>query len=202
MAYKLYYFQIRGRAEQVRLLLHALELDFENIGVKREQFLQLKAEGAATLYFGSLPMLEDGSFRLCQGPTILSYLAGQHGAKPNDPQLSAKADAIAWGAEDLRTRYFKLFGDDKDKTQAEFLGGDWQTRWLPSLNGLLELNGNTGHFVGQQLTHADIAVWDVLDAFLNYIPAASLDGYSAVQSFYASVGSRPPIAAYVASRPA
>ncbi len=128
MSYKLYYFSIRGRGEQVRLFLHALELPFEDVLVKSDQFLELKKQGPSTLYFGSLPMLEDGDFRLCQGPVILSYLARQHGAAPNDSQLGAKADAIAWGAEDLRTRYFKLLGDDAEKAQSEFVAGDWKTR--------------------------------------------------------------------------
>ncbi len=202
MSYKLYYFSIRGRGEQVRLFLHALELPFEDVLVKGDQFLELKKQGPSTLYFGSLPMLEDGDFRLCQGPVILSYLARQHGAAPNDSQLAAKADAIAWGAEDLRTRYFKLLGDDGEKAQSEFVAGDWKTRWLPSLNGLLELNGNSGHFVGDQLTHADLAVWDVLDAILENIQSASLDNYSELQAFYDSVRSRPAVAAYVESRTA
>ena len=201
MSYKLHYFQIRGRGEQVRLLLHALELPFEDVLAKGDQFLALKEQGPAALYFGSLPMLEDGAFRLCQGPVILSYLAVKHGAAPNDPQLKSKADAIAWGAEDLRQQYFKLFGDGSQEVQSAFVTGDWQTRWLPSLNGLLELNGYNGHFVGDTLSHADIAVWDVLNAFEEYIPAASMDGYAALQAFYESVRSRP-VAAYVASRDA
>lgn len=36
----------------------------EDVVVNREAFVRLKAQGAATLYFGSLPMLEHGEFRL------------------------------------------------------------------------------------------------------------------------------------------
>ena len=205
MSYKLYYFSIRGRGEQVRLFLHALEIPFEDVLVQRDQFLELKKQGPSMLSFGSLPMLEEGAegaegaFRLCQGPAILSYLARKHNAAPSDRQLSAKADAIAWGAEDLRMRYFKLFGDGSEQARAAFVAGDWQTRWLPSLTGLLEFNGNTGHFVGDQLTHADIAVWDVIDAIIGNIESARLDGFSRLQAFYDSVRSRPAVAAYIES---
>jgi len=202
MSYRLYYFSIRGRGEQVRLLLHALAVPFENIVVNRDEFLRLKQKGAGTLYFGSLPMLEDGDLHLCQGPVILGYLARRHGAAPTELQLSAKADAIAWGAEDLRTRYFKLFGEDRDKARADFVNGDWRSRWLPNLDELLRLNGGTGYFVGNSLSHADIAIWDVLNAFLEYIPGTSLQGHEALTAFYASVAARPQIAAYVASRSA
>ena len=200
MSYKLYYFRIRGRGEQIRLFLHALKLPFEDVLVKREQFLELKAQGPATLSFGSLPMLEDGEFRICQGPVVLSYLAHKHDAAPDDPQLSARADEIAWGAEDLRMRYFKLLGDDGEKAQAEFVAGDWKTRWLPNLNGLLERNGGNGYFIGEQLTHADIAMWDALNAFQENIPSASLDGYAALQAFYDSFGRRQAVSAYIKSR--
>ena len=199
MSYKLYYFPIRGRGEQIRLLFHALDIAFEDVHVKGDAFQELKKQGPATLAFGSLPMLEDGTFRLCQGPVILSYLARKHDAAPSDPQLSAKADAIAWGAEDLRMRYFKLFGDGAETKQAEFVAGDWQQRWLPSLDGLLALNGVSGHFVGERLSHADIAMWDVLDAILINIKDAKLDGFSHLQAFYDAIRSRPAVAAYVES---
>lgn len=199
MSYKLYYFPIRGRGEQIRLLLHALDVPFENIHVKRDAFLALREQGPGVLSFGSLPMLEDGTFHLCQGPAILSYLARKHDITPSDPQLSAKADSIAWGAEDLRMRYFKLFGDDGPKKQQEFVEADWTTRWLPNLDGLLTLNGESGFFVGDRLTHADIAVWDVLDAIVSNISLATLDGFPRVQKFYDAIRSRPSVAAHVES---
>ena len=77
--------------------------------------------------------------------------------------------------------------------------GDWQQRWLPHLDGLLALNGATGHFVGEQMTHADIAVWDVLDAILINIESAKLDGFTQLQGFYDAFRALPNVAAYVES---
>jgi len=199
MSYKLYYFPIRGRGEQVRLFFRALEIPFEDVAVKRDAFLELKKQGPTMLAFGSLPMLEDDDFRLCQGPVILSYLAHKHDAAPVDPQLRASADAIAWGAEDLRSRYFKLFGDEADSKQAEFVAEEWQQRWLPHLDGLLASNANPEHFVGVQLTHADVAIWDVLDAIVINIKPAKLDGFVNLQTFYDTFRKRPAVAAYIDS---
>ncbi len=201
MGCKLHYFSIRGRGEQVRLFLHALAIPFEDVIVNREEFLRLRQQGAATLAFGSLPMLEDGDYRLCQGPVILSYLARRQGVAPTDLRLSAKADAIAWGAEDLRMRYFKLFVEDKEHSRAEFVRGDWQSRWLPNLNDLLRINGDNGHFIGEGLTHADIAVWDVLNAICEQVQDARLDGHPALAAFYEAIAGRPEVAAYISSRP-
>ncbi|MCG8420262.1 MAG: glutathione S-transferase family protein [Proteobacteria bacterium] len=199
MSYKLYYFSARGRGEQIRLLCRALQVPLDDVRVKPDKFLEFKAQGPSMLFFGSLPMLEDGDFRLPQGPVIMSYIARQHGAVPDDPRLSAKIEAINWGAEDLRSRYFTLFGQDSAAKQVEFTSGDWKQRWLTSFDGLLEMNGDTGYFVGDRLTHADIAVWDALDAVLSYVPSASLDGFSRLQAFYDSVRTIPSIEAYLNS---
>jgi glutathione S-transferase len=199
MTYRLTYWNKRGRGEQLRLLLNELDAPYEDVHVAGQVFLDLKQQGPSKLMFGSIPMLEDGDFRVCQGPVILRYLADKHGIGPTDPQQAAVADAIAWGAEDLRMRYFTLFGPRGEKAQREFIAGDWKSRWLFSLDGLLELNGDTGHFVGSSLTHADIAVWDAVNAVLDWVEGASLDGAPRLQRFYDGVKQRPRIAAYLAS---
>jgi glutathione S-transferase len=201
MSYRLYYFPIRGRGEQIRLMLHALTQPFEDIAVKREQFVEMKKEGPRQLAFGSLPMLQDGELHLVQGPVILGYLARKHGIAPGDLKQAARADAIALGAEDLRAKYFgTLSGDNADEKKAAFRDGDWRTRWLPSLEGLLELNGDTGFFVGDSLTHADIAVWDAIDGVLTNIAGATLEGCPRLVRFRESIAKRPAIAEYLLQR--
>ena len=108
---------------------------------------------------------------------------------------------LTLGAEDLRMQYFKLFGDGAEGKQAEFLKGGWSERWLPNLEGLLELGGNREHFVSNELSYADVAVWDVLNAFLTYIPGANLDGFEGLRTFYDAFAARPPVAKYLAARP-
>jgi glutathione S-transferase len=200
-AYKLMYWNKRGRGEQVRLLLNELAADYEEIPVEpgSQRFREIQAQGPGVLYFGAVPMLEDGSFRLCQGPVILSYLAQKHGIAPAGLQARARADAIAWGAEDLRSAYFGLFQGDAAARQAAFVAGPWRERWLTSLDGLLELNGGTGFFVGGTLSHADIAVWDVLDSITAWVEGATLAGFPRLERFFAAIAARPRIAAYLAS---
>lgn len=200
MSYKLWYFPIRGRGEQVRLFLHALGQPFEDVRVRREQFMEMKQQGPRLLAFGSLPLLEDGDFRLVQGPVILGYLARKHGVVPSDLQAAARADAITLGAEDLRSKFFSLLGEGAEERQRAFLDGDWKTRWLPSLEGLLDCNGSTGFFVGDHLTHADIAVWDALDGVLTRIPGAALDGCSGLQRFRDRIQALPGLSSYLAGR--
>ena len=142
MTYRLFYWAKRGRGEQVRLLLNELGQDYEDVHIPMsEEFLKIKKEGPGTLYFGSVPMLQDGDFKLVQGPAIMNYLGRKHGIMPSDPQAAAKTEAMVLGAEDMRIMYFRLLGDRAVEKQAKFVNGAWKDRWLSAWDGLLKLNG-------------------------------------------------------------
>jgi glutathione S-transferase len=103
------------------------------------------------------------------------------------------------GAEDLRSIYLGFWGPGDAARRAAFVAGPWRERWRPAFEGLLELGGDTGHFVGGRITHADIAVYDALDAVLQWVEGATLDGCPRLQAFMAAIAARPRIAAYLAS---
>ncbi len=203
MTYKFYYWPLQGRGEQIRLLLHELGQKFEDIHIKPDgEFLTLKKQGASTLYFKSVPMLQDGDFKLVQGPVIMNYLGRKHGLMSNDLQVAAKTEAIVLGAEDMRMAYFRAFGnsDEEIEKQALFVRDQWKPRWLPSWNELLELNGDNGFFVGNQLTQADIAVWDALDAIVHWIEGANFGDYDRLVKFYEAISRRSGISSHLSSR--
>ena len=112
----------------------------------------------------------------------------------------ARADAITLGAEDLRSKYFSLFGEGAQAKQEAFLAGDWQSRWLPALEGLLKLSSG-GFFVGHAFSHADIAVWDALDAVLKDVKGASLTGFPRLTEFRERVAALPGLVSYLQGRP-
>jgi len=199
MTYRLTYWNKRGRGEQVRLLLQELGESYEDVYIDRQKLLELKKLGAKVLYFGSIPMLEDGDFRLCQAPVILSYLARKHGLAPESRKGAAKADALVLGAEDLRIQYFGLFGPGAAEKQRAFVDGQLRTRWLPSFEGHLEINDSDRYFVGSSLTHADVAVWDVFDSLSTWVSGVALDDYPRLQAFQRAFAERPRIASYLSS---
>ena len=159
--------------------------------------MAMKKEGPGTFYFGSVPMLQDGDFKLSQGPAIMNYLGRKHGVMPDDPRAAAKTEAMALGAEDMRMAYFRLLGDRAAEKQ--FVSGAWRDRWLSAWSGLLDLNGDTGYLVGTSLTQADLAVWDALDAVLTWIEGAEIGTFGRVERFYESIKARPAIAGYLGS---
>ena len=204
MAYRLTYWRLRGRGEQVRVLLNELGQDYEDAYVTVEaDFPRLRSEGAGTLAFGSVPLLDDGGFKLVQGPAIMNYLGRKHGIAPSELEAAAKAEAMVLGAEDMRMAYFRLLGDrDRDraaKRRSKFISGDWNDRWLTAWDGLLQLNGDNGYLVGASLTQADIAVWDSLDVIVDWLAGASFGSFARVERFYESIKARPAIAVYLRS---
>jgi glutathione S-transferase len=202
MPYRLFYWALRGRGEQIRVLLNEVEHDYEDVHVTKDGgFRRLKGEGPGTLYFGSVPMLEDGAFRLVQGPVIMNYLGRKHGMMPGDLRAAARVEAMVLGAEDMRMAYFRLLGDNEHAAERrrKFVGGEWRDRWLSAWDGLLEINGDNSYLVGRSMTPADVAVWDALDAIVTWIEGASFGAFQRVEKFYEAVAARPAIAAYLAS---
>ena len=55
---RLHYFDIWGRAEMIRILLHHAKVEYENVIIDGEGLNKLRAEGAVE--FEQIPMLEIG----------------------------------------------------------------------------------------------------------------------------------------------
>ena len=200
MSYILHYFKFRGRGEQVRLMLQALQQTYEDTRMSKAGFGELRTQKPGFFPFGSMPVLQHGELMLAQGPVIMGYLARSHGHCPEDLAAAALADSIALGAEDMRSKYFGLFGEDKAAKHKKFVEGALAKRWLPAFEGLLERSGS-GFFVGDSWTHADIAVWDALDAVTTWVEGADLDGYPRLQANRQAIGELPGLAGYLAKRP-
>merc|ERR1711957_845874 len=91
---RLYYFDIKGKGEPIRLFCAyaGLELDDYRFS-SRQEFAEMKESGK--LAFGQVPLLEvdGGTHMLVQSGAILRYLAKLSGLYPDDPIVAAKIDA-------------------------------------------------------------------------------------------------------------
>jgi len=218
--YKLSYFDGRGRGEQVRILLHEVGANFEDIRLNRDGFVALQKQENSPLVFGSVPLLEEGKFSLVQGSSIMSYLAKKNGLFPNNTKDGQYADSIVMGAEDLRTRlidlpYTKAKSSKDGKSAAEVAeiekAGEavkafvalWTSRWAPNFERILK-NSGSGFAVGKSLTHADIAMFEVVDAVTNalraFFPGLDDKATPLLAKFMNDIKSRPNIKKYLETR--
>jgi glutathione S-transferase len=105
MSTKLYYFDIFGRAEAIRMLLAHAKHEFEDVRINKDQLQELKNEGK--LEFGQVPMLEHNGKNLVQSWAILRYLGKVLGYYPETSEEAWAVDSIVDAAEDFFTKYFR-----------------------------------------------------------------------------------------------
>jgi len=211
----LVYFPSRGRAEVIRLVLAEAGVDYQEHPVGRGtppaggRPTDLGAlDGAGALPFGAVPVWEEpGGFRLAQSQAIANHLARAHGMRGSTPVEEARCDELLGAVEDVRAELRKLTtaaAEQRPALRAELLSTTLP-RWLSRLDRVLRANRDgTGFAVGGALTVADLALWYLLEQVRDNGFGAALAPHPALVAFAERIGSRPRIAAYLASprRPA
>ena len=132
---KLYYFDIYGRAESIRMLLNHKKQPFDNVLIDGAKLQELKASGV--LEFGQVPMLttEDGK-HLAQSWAILRYLGRRFGYYSEDPETAWRIDSTIDAVEDFFTAYFRVhFEADETKKEAgkQKFFADFLPKWLDAI---------------------------------------------------------------------
>eukprot|EP01095_Lingulamoeba_sp_RSL-Kostka_P014937 TRINITY_DN669_c0_g1_i1.p1 TRINITY_DN669_c0_g1~~TRINITY_DN669_c0_g1_i1.p1 ORF type:complete len:220 (-),score=95.87 TRINITY_DN669_c0_g1_i1:171-830(-) len=163
MAVTLHYFDLRGRAEHIRLILHIAEVEYTD---KRLSFEEWKGGLKETFLFKQIPVYEEGDFLLSQSNTIARYLANKHGLLGSDAQQNARIDEAYELFVDIQTDVLRtLFGGGFEEKLKALLETKLPNN-LSFIPALLERNGNTGFLVGDELTLADIQALHVLEGFV------------------------------------
>ena len=102
------YWNIRGWAAPIRLLLHYSSTDFEEVlyecGDAPDFYDKCWAEKKFTMGmpFPNLPYLVEGDFKLTQSLAILRYLGSKLGLAGSSPEESAVLDMVADQLNDWR----------------------------------------------------------------------------------------------------
>lgn len=200
--YKLYYFDLRARAEVCRLLFAAAGVPYEDVRIERSKWLELKP----TAPFGQLPVLElDGGVKLCQSKAMARYLAIEFGFAGETALDRARADMIVDCGEDVLKQTITFFRESdeakktelRDKFAKDFLPGA-----LQNFEKLLKQNkGGDGYFVGDKMTWADIGFADLctwISSVKVEIPFADVPKLKALKE---RVESTPKIAEWIKNRP-
>lgn len=165
--YKLYYFNLRGRAEPIRLLFKAAGVDYEDKRLTGEEWAAMKSAGKAP--FGQMPLLEvDGKVILAQSLAIGRYVANEVGLSPSINMEKAQADMIVDACTDLGMKVMKSHfeSDEARKEQYEKEAKAAIPVFLKYFEDILRSNnGGKGFFVGDKLTYADIVPFNLFNHF-------------------------------------
>jgi glutathione S-transferase len=200
MHYAVLYFDIRGRAEPIRLLLAAEGAAFDDQAVVREEWARQKA----TLPLGQVPVLTEtdgaGARQIPHSQAILRHLGRVFDRTGAGASGQLQADLVAETVYDLRVPLAPHMspmtrGKDPAGLQAVFRDA------LPvHLARLERVYGGrpvgAELFAGPRITWADCLAYDLLDHLLAIQPT-SLDAFAGLQAFVAAFRADPRIAAYV-----
>merc|ERR1712166_185766 len=125
MAPKLYYFDLYGRAEKIRMAFALAGVEFEDNRLTGASWAELK--GSGKLEFGQMPMLElDDGTRLCQGAAILNYLNAtlcKDGLQQSDDAMAnynAECTVVAHNDDFVTKHVVATFFMPDDKKAAAF----------------------------------------------------------------------------------
>jgi len=196
--YSLTYFDARGRAEPIRLLLSYAGVAFEDRGLDYAGWAKEKSDSP----LGQAPYLvekTDGQARaIPQSMAILRHLARVHGLDGKDENERLTADVAAETANDLRSafamlRYSPAWADDAAK--AKFAGETAPTH-LARLDKLL---GDKTYFASSVALWADFLIFDALEGLTNTW-SDILAKFPRLSAFSNRVSELPQLKTYLATR--
>uniref|UniRef100_A0A914QBM0 glutathione transferase n=1 Tax=Panagrolaimus davidi TaxID=227884 RepID=A0A914QBM0_9BILA len=198
--YKLTYFDTRGIAEAIRVLMKYANIDFEDNRFKVEDWPKIKP----TTPTGKVPILEfDGNY-LIESAAICRYLARKHGLAGKGDLEEAKVDAIVDQHKDFFSQSFSWLmikfgreeGDEEEQKKTKFLPA--AEIYLPLYQKYLKESGS-GFLVKSGLTFADFIVSEFLITLRLNAPEI-IEKYPEILQYIDRMKNIPQLKEYYATR--
>jgi len=208
------YFDIRGRAEAIRLAMNDAGIPFEDASFKGDAWGKDRTDGlkaswtaAGKLAFGQVPLLEIDGLSLVQSHAILRYLGRKVGWYSGTPGDLYRIDLVADGTEDVRKRlsaikYAEISDEEKEKRYAHYMAEPTEgARWLGFLEALVAGSSTAFAASSPEPTHADYLLLDLIDYHEACggasAAAALLETMPALSAWRAMMLARPNLKAYL-----
>ena len=189
------YFDIRARAEPIRLILEETGIQYEDQQITGQEWPKLRADTP----FGWLPMYRNGDLEVWQSHAIYRHLARVHGLYGSDEAERIRCDVVEEALADLNSLIGRApWRPDFNKTRMEFIERELSPV-LDHLERFLQTNPVRSSFwVGSSLTFVDLIALSYLDCTGSMFPEA-MPGHPGLQEFCSEIARRPRIAAYLRS---
>ena len=191
--YKLTYFNIRGRAELIRLIFVQGSVQYEDKRIAKEEWVELKPKTPN----GSLPTLEVDGKTLPGSIPIARFVAERFGLAGSNDIENTEIAGVMDCLTDLVTLFMKVMFE-KDEIRKAELKKNFDEEECPKYLSLLEKRVTAeGWLYGSKVTYADLAFFN----FSENLPAEVLAKYQGLKSVKENVGALPNIAQWVKDRP-
>ena len=191
---KLVYFDLYGRAEAARMLLHVAKAEFEDVRLQQADWPTYRTEHADEIEFGQLPVLYHDGKQINQSQAIVRYLGRTYGYYPADAYDAWRVDSFIDAFSDTMLQLAKIqWEQDADKKIELFTkwAGETFPATLAKLEKRLAANSSQHFLVGDKLTTADFGFLSAIFSFVHN------DGFEHREPLQHSLAQNPLLAAYV-----
>jgi glutathione S-transferase len=198
-SYKLTYFPLPGRAENVRVMFAVGGIPLEDNRIGGPAWPELKPKTT----FGQLPILEVNGKMLAQSSAIDRFAAKINGLYPADPFECALADQAYALLGEVSAVFSPTFNPAMDPatkiaTRIAICEGALRPK-MAMLTTLIETK--SGEFLaGSKLSFADVAVFvalsNMISGFMDGIPVTLLNDYPVIKAYRNKIAAIPAIKAY------
>ncbi|XP_042318711.1 glutathione S-transferase Mu 1-like [Sceloporus undulatus] len=194
------YWDIRGLAHAIRLLLEYTETPYEDKqyvpgpapDFDTSQWTNVKEK--LSLDFPNLPYLIDGETKITQSNAILRYIARKHKMCGETEEEMIRVDILENQVMDLRMGLARIcYNPDFEKLKPEYI------EQLPGkLKLFSQFLGNRKWFAANKITYVDFLVYDGLDMHRIFQPKC-LDEFKNLKDFLDRFEALEKISAYMKS---
>jgi len=192
---KLIYLNVRGLGELPRLVMHYADVEFEDMRLDREQWMEMKSRTP----FGQVPVLEVDGVQLAQSQAISRYLARRHGLAGKDDMEQAFADMHVDHIKDMmiagRHSYTEKDPEKQKEYNAKYLT-DVLGPTIKKLEETLAKNGS-GCLIGSDITWADLAYYNFFTYSMDKMADLMKDA-PLLKALIERIGNNPNIKKYKA----
>ncbi|XP_054905674.1 glutathione S-transferase Mu 4-like [Poeciliopsis prolifica] len=199
MAMVLSYWDIRGLAQPIRLLLEytgtTYDEKFYTCGEAPDydRSCWLGEKEKLGIDFPNLPYLLDGDRKITQSNAIMRYIARKHNLCGETEDEKVRVDVLENQAMDFRNGFVILCYTDFEKQKPGYLSS------LPgTLKRFSDFLGDRKWFAGDKITFVDFIMYELLDQHRMFHPSC-LDDFKNLKDFLDRFEALEKIAAYMKS---
>jgi glutathione S-transferase len=178
---KLTYFNVRGLAETIRMLLAVAKVEYEDYRyplevidmsthqMVKEEFDSDKAEGKLLKSLNKVPFLEVDGVVIPQSKTIERYLAVKYNMMGSNDLESARIDSICEYVRDFKDMYQKVRTSENKEDDMNTWFTVTLVERLSLLDNILDVDG---YSVGSSTSLSDIVLYSFITGFFDNKEAA------------------------------
>lgn len=195
--HELLYFDAPGRAETIRICLHAANIDFTDTRFAGKDWPSIKS----TTPLGSVPVLKIDGIQHVQSVALARYAGKLGGFYPDDPLQALCVDEVMDTLNELTARAPRAKDPDEMKVAREHFQKDTMTKYASFLEDLIQTNGGVGF--GSTPSIADIAlrssVESIRSGMWDHIDPKFFESYKGIVATVDAIAKNEKVVAYYAS---